>query len=153
MGRRCVHEGIRLDLGCGHACKPGFIGIDRASIPGVIQRDIERHGLPFCDSSVDEVNCSQFLEHVRDVVFVMNEIWRVCKPGARVHIAVPHSSTPQAFQDPTHVSFFNEYSWRYFEADCPLRGLYGIRACFRVVRCERDGWVLRVELEAVKGPS
>jgi len=141
---------LKLDLGCGEAKRPGYVGIDRTPAPGVdIVRDIER-GLPFCDNSVVEVNCSHVLEHIQDLIFVMNEIWRVCRPGAIVHVEVPHSGTPQAFQDPTHVRYFNEYSFGYFEEHHRLRGQYGIEAKFRVAKQERDGWILRVRLEVVK---
>ncbi len=37
----------------------------------------------------------------------MNEIWRICKPGATLDILVPSTDGRGAFQDPTHVSFWN----------------------------------------------
>ncbi|HKQ72070.1 MAG TPA: hypothetical protein VJT73_22150 [Polyangiaceae bacterium] len=106
----------RIDLGCGHAPRPGYTGVDRIAAPGVrVVRDIERHGLPFSDSTIANVWSAHFLEHVRDLVFVMNEIHRVCCDDAVVEIEVPTLLGPWALADPTHVRLFNARSFRYFE--------------------------------------
>src|SRR4029079_7191486 len=84
--------------------------------PGVdVVRDIERHGLPFSDSTVTHVWSSHFLEHVHNLVFVMNEIHRVCCNDALVEIEVPTLLGPWAAADPTHVRLFNARSFKYFE--------------------------------------
>jgi hypothetical protein len=44
----------------------------------------------------------------------MEEIHRVCKPGARVHITVPHFSSANAFTDPTHRHQFSFSTFDYF---------------------------------------
>lgn len=106
----------RLDLGCGPDRQEGCIGIDRYSYPCVdVVRDIDRHGLPFDDRSVDEVRARHFLEHCRDLIFVMNEIHRVLRPGGRLVAVVPVVEVGTgAFRDPTHVRFFNKDSFQYF---------------------------------------
>src|SRR4029079_9092635 len=86
--------------------------------PGVdVVRDIERHGLPFSDSTVTHVWSSHFLEHVHNLVFVMNEIHRVCCDDALVELSVPTLLGPWAAADPTHVRLFNARTFQYFEKD------------------------------------
>jgi len=148
-----MHDVIKLDIGCGTNKKAGFIGIDKSPKSDAdILRDIER-GLPFCDNSVSEIHCSQTLEHIQDLIFVMNEFWRVCKPGAKIYIDVPYYNTPQAVQDPTHVRFFSENSWTYFCEGYDwnvLKPLYGIKAKFKIVKQERVSWMLITVLEVIK---
>ena len=95
-------------------------------------RDIER-GLPFGDNTFDEVVSSHTIEHIRDLIFVMNEIWRVCKPGAIVRLTVPYYKSPDAYRDPTHVRFFTEDSLQYFCGFVDDFSDYGIRCRFELV--------------------
>ena len=114
----------KLDIGCGWQKKPGFIGIDAKPERGVdIIRDVER-GLPFDDNSVDEVYTAHFLEHVKDLVFVMEEIYRVCKNKAKVRIIVPYYQSTGAVRDPTHVRFFAEDSFDYFDRTNGMLGAF-----------------------------
>jgi len=149
-----LRNGIKLNLGCGVVKMGGFINLDKADVGQEILWDLEE-GIPLPDDSVVEVYAKQTLEHIHDIIFVMNEIWRVCKDGAMVYITVPHSETPQAWQDPTHVRAFNEYSWDYFTkgGQAHLRDLYGIECNFKVAKMERRGWSLIVFLQAVKKES
>jgi SAM-dependent methyltransferase len=106
----------RIDLGCGSLPRAGYLGIDRFAGPAVgIVRDIECHGLPFGDDTISHVNACHFLEHMGDVVFVMNEIHRVCCHDARVDIVVPTMLGPWAAADPTHRHLFNARTFQYFE--------------------------------------
>ena len=74
---------LLLDIGCGTNKKQGYIGIDRVKLPGVdVVCDIEE-GLPFKDNTVDGIRVIQVLEHVRDLIFVLEEFWRVCKEFIR----------------------------------------------------------------------
>ena len=52
-------------------------------LPGVdVVCDIEDR-LPFKDNTVDGIRVIQVLEHVRDLIFVLEEFWRVCKEFIR----------------------------------------------------------------------
>ena len=87
----------------------------------------------------------------------MNETWRVLKPGGKAEIIVPTTEGPGAFQDPTHISFWNRNSFWYFESRNLYRerfaDSYGIAAKFRVVAEDqtytRDGPKLKIVLEKV----
>ena len=45
--------------------------------------------LPLADGTYDAVICFNTLEHIYDPVSVLNELYRVVKPGGQVHVMVP----------------------------------------------------------------
>jgi predicted SAM-dependent methyltransferase len=91
-------------------------------------------GLPYDDNSVDEVRAHDFLEHIPigQTIQVVTEIWRVLKPGGIFESMTPSTDGRGAFQDPTHVSFWNSNSWYYYSIK-EYRDLYGIQADFEIV--------------------
>jgi SAM-dependent methyltransferase len=148
---------VKLNLGSSEYVLRGFTNVDVVPAPGVEIADLTKPW-PWSDSSVDYVRASHVIEHLPDKIFTMNELWRVLKPGAKADIAVPTTEGPGAWQDPTHVSFWNRRSFLYFEAGSPYRErharAYGITAQFVVAR-ERidytaDGPILAITLEAIK---
>jgi SAM-dependent methyltransferase len=54
---------------------------------------------------------------------VMNEIWRVLKPGAQFAFVVPYATSPGFAQDPTHINMINQTTMMYFDPLHPS-GLY-----------------------------
>ncbi|MDA8101728.1 MAG: methyltransferase domain-containing protein [Nitrospiraceae bacterium] len=125
---------IKLDIGCGTKKRPGTVGVDTASLPGV---DIvaPAHSIPLEDGVADEVYLSHILEHVPSLVEVMAEVWRLCRPGAIVHVWSPHASCSYyAWSDPTHVRALSTTTFDYWEPGSPL-GYYST-AKFRVIERE-----------------
>ena len=45
--------------------------------------------LPFKDNTFDHIICSEVLEHIYDYENVINEIFRISKPGASIGVSVP----------------------------------------------------------------
>lgn len=98
---------LKLDLGCGPNKKAGFLGVDQHPFPGVDyvtslgDRAIK---WPFADSSVEEVHCSHFLEHLdqSERAYFMNELYRVLIPGGRALLITPHWCSNRAYGDITH---------------------------------------------------
>lgn len=124
---------VRLNLGCGYRHLPGYTNIDnRPEVEPDCVCDV-LNGLPCEDSSVDEVRAVDFLEHIPigKTVGVIEEIYRVLKPGGVFNSLTPSTDGRGAFQDPTHVSFWNINSWLYYTDDLH-RALYGIRAKFDI---------------------
>ena len=52
-----------------------------------------------------------------DTIATMDELYRITKPGAKVYVSVPYWNSNTATGDPTHVKFFNEYSFTFFDPD------------------------------------
>jgi len=117
---------MKLDIGCGKNKRAGFIGVDQYPMDGVdivfdvadpvdsitdpLMRRVARlvgceyKRWPWEDNSVDEVNCSHFLEHLSapQRCHFLNELWRVMKPGAKATITTPYWRSSRAYGDPTH---------------------------------------------------
>ena len=106
---------LKLNIGCGNKTYPNFVNIDKVSLPDIDKKwDLEKTPLPFPDNSVEEVRAEHVLEHVWNYVPLMEDLWRICKPGATIYIEVPYFRYEGAFRDPTHCRFFSEYSFEYF---------------------------------------
>jgi SAM-dependent methyltransferase len=77
------------DVGAGgRRLAPDVVTVDAFSGPGVdVVGDI--HHLPIPDNSFDCAFCTGTLEHVRDPVQAVRELYRIVKPGGLVHIDVP----------------------------------------------------------------
>lgn len=156
---RLPHTPLWVDLGCGSRKASGYIGVDIVNCPGVdIVADLTQK-LPFEDSSVERIKAHDIIEHLPDKLQTMNEIWRIGKPGAKVEILVPSTDGRGAFQDPTHVSFWNINSFFYYCIDYPnyyeLGQRYGFKGSFKVLKLEnlkKEHEVVYVsaELEVVK---
>lgn len=110
-----------LDVGCGGRKLPGSTGMDILKLPGVdVVHSFNAVPWPFEDGSFDLVFLNHALEHVGDVVAVMNEIHRVLRPGGRAVIQVPYFRCADAFNDPTHTHFFTSNTLDYFIKDSGL---------------------------------
>ena len=110
---------ISLDLGCGPADKKlqGFFGVDNdASLLPDIVCDLDKEPLPLPDNSVRQVYACYILEHLENVMAVMQEIWRVCTNGAVVMVIVPHCAWDGQHKDPTHKTTFAPKSWEYWDS-------------------------------------
>ncbi len=123
---------IILDIGCGAHKQPGTVGIDRRVVRGVdVLCDFER-GLPFHDGSIAGAFSIHSIEHMRDVITFMEELYRVCARGAIVTVKTPYYTSRKAFVDPTHVRFMTEESFEYFKSP----NYYGLNTNFRTVSIE-----------------
>jgi O-antigen biosynthesis protein len=105
---------LALDLGSYQNKRVGYLGVDKRRGEGVdIVTELPRP-LPFGDGSIGVVRAMDFLEHVQDQVSLLNELYRVLAPNGLLLSMTPSTDGRGAFQDPTHVSFWNENSYWYF---------------------------------------
>ena len=99
---------MKLNMGCGHNRREGYVNVDAAAAcrPDEVW-DLERTPWPWPDDSATEVSFIHALEHMggdpKVFLAIMVELYRVCAPGARVVIAVPHPRHDDFLNDPTHV--------------------------------------------------
>lgn len=101
----------KIDL-CGGFGKPeGYKSIDKFS--GDIVHDLE-NGIPLPDNSCGVVRAHDALEHIRNCQLIMSEIHRVLAPGGILLSQTPSTDGRGAWQDPTHVSFWNQNSFWYW---------------------------------------
>lgn len=139
---------IAVDIGCGATMLQAplqtfpqyhWIGVDRADMtsfypPGQFRQGSLDGRLPFDHDTVDFVWCHHVLEHLPHllpmandpdfmdeqdyVIHVVNEMWRILKPGSEAHIVVPWHGHPNAWRHPTHYryfapDYFTFFSWGY----------------------------------------
>ncbi|HLO50019.1 MAG TPA: methyltransferase domain-containing protein [Kamptonema sp.] len=106
---------MKINVGSGVLKLDGFINVDHLALPNVdVVHDLNSSPWPFADESVEHIRAYNILEHLGNTIQVMEEIWRILKPGGTVEICVPYYNSPCAFQDPTHIKFFTEETMDYF---------------------------------------
>ena len=105
-----------LDIGCGNRKRPGSIGIDvNPDTSADIVHDLNTFPYPFDDSAFDSIYADNVIEHLDNVIGVMEEIHRISRPGGLVKVIVPYFRARWAFIDPTHKHFFTTESFSYFD--------------------------------------
>ena len=105
---------LALDLGAAHRKPPGYLGVDIYDKPGVdIVGDVTK-GIDLPDNSVGVIRAVDFLEHIPDKIAMFNELYRLLAHGGMLLSNTPSTDGRGAFQDPTHVAFYNENSFWYF---------------------------------------
>ncbi len=97
---------LRLNLGCGAKRLNGYVNVDKFGAPD-LRFDLETFPYPWEKDSVAEIEMHHVLEHLgqqTEVYFeIIQELYRICQPGAKVHVTVPHHRSDRFFHDPTHV--------------------------------------------------
>jgi SAM-dependent methyltransferase len=121
----------KLNLGCGKDRIEGYINCDisKEVNPDKIV-DLEKK-LPFKDNSIDEIITYHTLEHIKNFIPLMEEIYRILKNDGILKVRAPYFAYPGAFQDPTHVRFFTLRTFDCFSKDNGLN--YYSNARFEIV--------------------
>jgi SAM-dependent methyltransferase len=103
--------------------------------------------LPFRDSSVDEIFLDRAIAHADDLPAIMEELWRIAKPGTLVHARLPHaSSTWSMSRDPRHahhytLETFNYFDPRFSDPSCPSPARFQVEyARLYLKGARRDGF-------------
>jgi len=98
--------GLKLNLGSGQHSQPGFVNVDKFGEPD-LKCDLEVFPWPWPENSVSEILLTHVLEHLGaktdTFIGIMKEMYRVCEPGAKIRIVVPHPRHDDFLNDPTHV--------------------------------------------------
>jgi SAM-dependent methyltransferase len=146
-----------LDLGCGGKPKNPFnadevYGIDvRDDVDAKVYRsDLVVEPIPFPDDTFEYVTAHDFLEHIPRLLYVptrrypfvelMNEVWRVLKPGGQFYSFTPAFPHAPAWRDPTHVNIITDETFPlYFDDTTRHAAMYGFTGAFKMVRQHWNG--------------
>jgi glycosyltransferase involved in cell wall biosynthesis len=105
----------KIDLCCHKYKAEGFLGVDGYAYENVdVVCNLDEPDWPFEDNSVGVFRMQDALEHLKDPIQTMKELYRCLAPNGFVLINVPNTDGRGAFQDPTHVSFWNSNSFWYY---------------------------------------
>lgn len=126
---------MKLNLGCGRNTLDGWTNLDcRPGDRIDYVADLEKvatDNLPFWSDSVDELLLSHVIEHIHNVLPLMEELHRIAKPNALLTIRVPYGSSDDAWEDPTHVRPYFLGSFTPFAQPYYWRADYGYRGDWR----------------------
>ena len=161
---------MALDLGCGatprnHYNADTFMGLDQFPVAD-LQADLVWEPIPCSDNSYDYITAFDFIEHIPRVIFMepsvfvkktkypfidlMNEIWRVLKPGGLFYSSTPAFPHAAAFQDPTHVNIITPDTWgEYFDNVKRWASPYGFTGAFQIESIGYSGPHLQCEMRKV----
>lgn len=157
-----------LDLGCGTQIANPFnvkylYGIDiRENVnPNIKVADLNVEPIPFPDNYFDSVTAYDFIEHVPRLIYcpqrrfpfieLMNEIFRVLRPGGFFVSNTPAYPDEKAFQDPTHVNIITEKTFEnYFCHQHLWARMYGFNGQFILVSQVWDDGKLQSIMRTIK---
>lgn len=118
-----------LHLGCGTRKVKGAIGMDiNPRSTADLIHNLNKFPYPFPANYFETIVAEHILEHLDDLVKVMEEIYRIAKPKAQLYITSSHFSSVDSFTDITHKHFFTSHSFDYFIPSAPLYQLHYSRA-------------------------
>ena len=139
----------KLHVGCGRNILEGWINLDLMDLPGVdIVADLDdckNKKLPLRENSIEEFYVSHVIEHIKNPLDMMEELYRVAMPNAKAIFRCPYGSSDEAFEDPTHVRQYFLNSFGYFSQPFYWRADYGYRGDWEVEKI-----ILKVEKETNK---
>ena len=149
-----------LDLGCGDTPRNPYKATELFGVDLTLGlREVDEHfkacnlvcePIPFVDSYFDSVSGFDVIEHIprqsvdhqnkaiiNPFVNLINEIYRVLKPGGLFYASTPAFPSPEAFQDPTHVNIITDGTHEYFCGGNPDARIYGFTGQFVAIEAER----------------
>jgi glycosyltransferase involved in cell wall biosynthesis len=167
-----------LDIGCGDIPRNPFhadeiFGVDvRDNLEWFVKgADLAIERIPFADDFFDYVTAHDFLEHIPRVIYtvcessmrpvrrnafveLMNEVYRVLKPGGLFLSITPAYPYGVAFRDPTHVNFITDETFpMYFDNENRWASIYGFTGAFHVSTQSCEGPQIKAILQKVLLPQ
>lgn len=122
----------KLHIGCGRNILDGWVNLDIFKMQGVdVVADLDdckNTPLPFEENVFDEFYASHVIEHIKNPLPMLQELYRIAKPNSKAIFRCPYGSSDEAFENPTHVRqyFINSFAYfsqpSYWRADCDYRG-------------------------------
>jgi len=106
---------MRLHLGCGNEYIPGWLNVDKSKDSAADEFWDLEEPFPLNDNTVSSIRSKFLIEHIANDKQFFNEMYRVCRDGARVHLFVPKFPGEGAV-DWDHKSFWNMRKFNYLLA-------------------------------------
>lgn len=130
---------MKLNVGCGRSKLNGWVNLDGVWNPlADFHMDLESFTpvevemLRRYQGPAAEILCSHVLEHIHNLLPVMQMLWEISDPDCTMTIRAPYGSSDDAIEDPTHVRSFVLGSWQTFGQPYYWRADYGYRGDWAV---------------------
>lgn len=82
----------------------------------------------------DSIYMHHVIEHIRNLLPLMQELWEVAKPDATLYVTCPHGASDDADEDPTHVRRLFPTSFQAFAQPYYWKADYGYRGDWQLKR-------------------
>lgn len=160
-----------LDLGCGTKAKNPFnadelhgIDVRENLAENIKSADLVVDPIPHDDESFEYITAFDFIEHIPRLIYapqrrnafieLMNEVYRVLKPGGMFLSSTPGYPHAVTFRDPTHVNFITDETFPlYFDTVNRWAAIYGFKGAFEIVVHEWRGPHIFAVLRKVPVPD
>ncbi|MBF6599296.1 MAG: hypothetical protein IVW36_02160 [Dehalococcoidia bacterium] len=123
---------VRLDFGGRASTAARALRVRPRREPGVAIIAECGPRLPFKDGSIDELFVDRAIAARDDIAATLDELWRVSRPGALIHLRLPHASSVLAVtRDPRArpmftLGTFNYYDPNFRRRDAPLATTFSV---------------------------
>jgi SAM-dependent methyltransferase len=111
----------RLNFGSGNNIKSNWDNCDIQKGKGIISFDFNIFPYPIKEDTYDYVETQSVIQMLEYPDKVLNELWRICKKGATIHIITSHWHNKGAYNDIQTRHFFNENTFINFANNYPCR--------------------------------
>ena len=119
---------VKINLGAGNDVLDTNVWINhdlKKHRPEIeVSFDLENIPWPLEDDSFDEVRMFDVLEHLNNIIGVMDEVWRILKPNGILDCKVCGYKNENFWVDITHKHSFAPNSMDYFVPDTVLGDTY-----------------------------
>ncbi len=113
-------------MGCGELQFSDCLNADirKTKIVDIIV-NFDKFFYPFKDGSFENVYAYDIIEHLDDIIKVIEEIYRILKSEGKIFIKTTYWQAENSFTDLTHKHFFTLKSFDYFDPSTMLGKKYG----------------------------
>lgn len=102
-----------VDLGSGVSKHDGALGVDIVDTEKTdIVMDLSEYPWDLPNGAFSTVYCIDILEHIEDPLGFLEEVYRISRDGATVHVKTPHFTNNNTWVDPTHKRPFSAFTFQ-----------------------------------------
>lgn len=132
---------MKFNIGSGASKFEGWTNVDLVAQPGVdIVMDIDKDkwDLSVYENKATDIFMSHIIEHLKNPLFAMEQLWHIAAPDCKLIIKVPYGSSDTAWEDQTHVRPYFIGSFQYFSQSPYVVNDYGYRGDWEVTKILLD---------------